>query len=132
MYDKIRSKNPPQGFTLLEVLIALSILTLTLISIYQSFTSSVFILSSTKNLWQAMVYSHNELTQWERSVNAPVSIAQGQFDEDHQLAGALWLREISDVSPFPGIFVRKVAYKIQWQEGTHNYSYNAEIYIKPD
>lgn len=126
--------SSPQGFTLLEVLVALSILTIALISIYQAFASSTFLLSSTKNLWAAMVYSHNELTRWERSVNAPLSIAQGKFEEGQALAGASWVREISDVFPFPGLFlqIRKVAYEIQWQEGNNNYSYHAEIFIKPD
>ena len=79
-----------------------------------------------------MSHSHNELTHWERSVNAPLSIAQGVFEDDHELAGFGWLREISDVSPFPGILVRKVAYQIQWQEAGNDYTYDAEIYIKPN
>ncbi len=126
------NRKPSKGFTLLEVLISLSILTVALIAIYQSFSSSVFILSSTKNLWKAMVYSHNELTRWERSVNAPISITQGKFEKGHQLAGLTWLREISDASPFPGILIRKVSFQIQWQEAGNDYSYEAEIYIKPD
>ena len=123
-----------QGFTLLEVLVALSILTVVLLSLYQAFTSSVFLLASTKNLWAAMVYSHNELNRWERSVSAPVSMAQGEFDTDHELAGANWTREISDVFPFPmgPLKIRKVAYRIQWQEGNNDSSYHAKIFIKPD
>ena len=132
MHDSQKEMEPVTGFTLLEVLIALSILTMVLITIYQSFSSSVFLLSSTKNLWNAMTHTQNELTRWERSVNAPISIAQGTFEEDHELAGFNWIREISDVSPFPGVFVRKVEYEIQWQEGGQDYSYDAEIYIHPD
>ncbi len=125
-------KTPKTGFTLLEILIAVAILAVTLISIYQSFSSSTLILASTKNLWKAMTYSHNELTRWERSVVAPTSIAQGEFPESHPLTGFSWLRTIIDVAPFPGIFVRKVHYQLQWQEGINEYSYDAEIYIKPD
>ncbi|MBF0288423.1 MAG: prepilin-type N-terminal cleavage/methylation domain-containing protein [SAR324 cluster bacterium] len=121
-----------KGFTLLEILIAIAILSITLISIYQSFSSSTLILSSTKNLWKAMTYSHNELTKWERSVSTRTSIAQGEFPEGHALAGFSWLRTIADVAPFPGIFVRKVSYRLQWQEGLNEYSYDAEIYIKPN
>ncbi|MBF0277622.1 MAG: prepilin-type N-terminal cleavage/methylation domain-containing protein [SAR324 cluster bacterium] len=132
MYKFKGSSKTFPGFTLLEVLIALSILTVALIAIYQAFSSSVFILSSTKNLWKAMTHSHNELTRWERSVSAPVSIAQGEFEEDHELAGLNWIREISDVSPFPGILVRKVSYQVLWTEAGKDYSYDAQIYIKPN
>ncbi len=120
------------GFTLLEVMVAMSILTLALLSLYQSFSSSLFVLTSTQNLWEAMKYSQNELVRWERSVSAPVSIAQGEFDGDHPLAGSRWTREISDVMPLPGIVVRKVALEIKWREQNSDYSYNAEIYIKPN
>ena len=132
MHDPQKEMESTNGFSLLEVLIALSILTVVLITIYQSFTSSVFLLSSTKNLWNTMIYTQNELTRWERSVYAPISIVQGTFEEKHELAGFNWMREISDVSPFPGVIVRKVEYEIQWQEGGQDYSYNAEIYIHPN
>ncbi len=132
MHDPGKETGAAKGFTLFEVLIALSIVTLVLVALYQSFTSSVFLLSSTKNLWDAMTHAQNELTRWERSVNAPLSIAQGTFEEKHQLAGFDWKREISDLSPFPGVIVRKVDYEIRWRERGRDYSYNAEIYIHPN
>lgn len=69
------------GFTVIEVMVSLSILTLTLIAIYQSFGVSLFVISSTENLWKAMSYSQNELYRWERSFDSKVSVAQGEFDE---------------------------------------------------
>ena len=42
------------AFSVLEVLIALSILSITLMAVYQSFASSLFVLQSTKTLWKAM------------------------------------------------------------------------------
>ena len=72
----------PRGFTVLEVLVAMSILVVTLIAIYQSFSTSLFILTSTQNLWRAITGSQNELLRWERSLNAPVSLAQGEIAEE--------------------------------------------------
>ena len=50
-----------EGFTILEVLISLSILVLTLMVLFQSFSTSIFILSSTNNLWKAISFAQNEL-----------------------------------------------------------------------
>ncbi|MBF0352404.1 MAG: prepilin-type N-terminal cleavage/methylation domain-containing protein [SAR324 cluster bacterium] len=127
-----RNRRTPKGFSVLEVLVAISILTTMLIAIYQSFSTSLFILASVDNLWRSMTYTHNELTQWERSLNAPVAVNQGTFDDKHALAGFRWKREILDVSPLPGVIVRKVGYTLNWDEGKNEYTYNAEIYIKPD
>ena len=121
------SHKKPKAFTILEVLVALSILTVMLIAIYQSFSTSIFILSSTTNLWRSMTHSQNELLKWERSVSAPISVAQGEFEEDHPMWGFRWERKINDISPLPGIQVRKVAYRLMWNEGKNEYSYHSEI-----
>lgn len=118
------------GFTLLEVLIAMAILSVVLVSIYQSFSSSVFVLSSTKNLWKAMNYAHNELTRQERG-NPQVSFARGTFRDDEPMYGFEWERVITDEEPFPGVIVRKVSLTLTWYEGEKDYNYNAEIYVKP-
>ena len=98
----------PRGFTVLEVLVAMSILVVTLIAIYQSFSTSLFILTSTQNLWRAITGSQNELLRWERSLNAPVSLAQGEIaEEEDPLFGFAWEREIEDTEPLPGIIIRR-------------------------
>ena len=120
------------GFSVLEVLVAMSILTVMLVAIYQSFATSIFMISSTNNLWRSITYSQTELARWERSTKVPVSIAQGEFELQHPMAGFRWKREISDISPLPGITIRKVNYQLRWDEGKNEYTYNAEIYVKPD
>ena len=78
-----------------------------------------------------MVYNSNELLRWERSVSAPVSLAQGEFEETHEMAGFSWSREISDIQALPGISVRKVSYTLSWKEGANQYTYNSQVFIKP-
>ena len=49
------------GFTVLEVLIALSILTLSLTAIYQTYGTALFSLTTTDTLWRVMSHIQNRL-----------------------------------------------------------------------
>ena len=121
------------GFTVLEVLVSLSILTLTLMALYQSFSTSIFVLSSTTNLWKAMSYAQNELLESERAKSTlPVSLSQGEFELDHPMNGFRWKRVIRDTTPLTGIEVRQVNYQLSWSEGKHEYTYDADIYVNPN
>ena len=93
-----------KGFTVLEVLISLSILVLTLMVLYQSFSTSIFILSSTNNLWKAISFAQNELLKSERAtVSPPVSISQGEFESESGMSGFRWNKFVKDTKPFPGV-----------------------------
>ena len=100
----LSSNKHRKGFTILEVLISISILVLTLMVLYQSFSTSLFVLSSTTNLWKAMSHAQNELLKSERATNAPpVSFSQGEFKLEHPMNGFAWKKQILDTSPLPGI-----------------------------
>ena len=125
------SKVRKKGFTVLEVLVSLSILVLTLMALYQSFSTSIFVLSSTTNLWKAMSHAQNELLKTERATKAPpVSLSQGEFELEHAMNGFTWKKNISDTTPLPGIMVRQVNYQLLWNEGKNTYTYDADIYVK--
>ena len=127
------TKLPKKGFTVLEVLVSLSILLLTLIALYQSFSTSIFVLSSTTNLWKAMSHAQNELLKSERSNSAPpVSLSEGEFELDHPMNGFGWKKNVSDTIPLPGIRVRQVNYQLLWNEGKNTYTYDADIYVNPN
>jgi len=121
-----------KGFTILEVLMSLSILVLTLMALYQSFSTSIFILSSTNNLWKAISFGQNELLKSERAtVSPPVSINQGVFESESGMSGFRWNKFVRDTNPFPGIKIRQINYQLLWNEGKHVYTYDAYIYVKP-
>ena len=121
-----------KGFTILEVLISLSILAITLMTLYQSFSTSIFVLSSTNNLWKAISFAQNELLKSERAtIPPPVSINQGEFKSGSGMIGFRWKKFIRDTNPFPGIAIRKINYQLLWNEGKHVYTYDADIYVKP-
>ena len=121
-----------KGFTILEVLISISILFITLMALYQSFSTSIFILSSTKNLWKAISFAQNELLKSERATVSPsVSINKGEFGSESEMSGFRWKKFVRDTKPFPGIEIRRINYQLLWYEGKHVYTYDADIYVKP-
>lgn len=122
----------PGGFTLMEVLVAMTILSLTLVVLYQAFSSNVYLVTSSRSMWRAMEYVNNELMRWERQGTASVSVSQGTFGPDHPMAGFSWKREIADQDPIPGIRVRKVSYELTWDEGKSKRNYQSYIYVKPN
>ena len=129
----LSSNKHRKGFTILEVLISISILVLTLMVLYQSFSTSLFVLSSTTNLWKAMSHVQNELLKSERATSAPpVSFSQGEFKLEHPMNGFAWKKQIRDTTPLPGIKVRQVNYQLIWNEGKNAYTYDADVYINPN
>ena len=131
--NRLKSKIARYGFTMLEVTISLSILVLTLMALYQSFSTSIFVHTSTENLWKAMSHAQNELLKSERATSAPpVSISQGEFKPEHWMSGFSWKRDIIDKNPLPGIRVRQINYQLLWNEGKNIYTYDADIYVRPN
>ena len=113
------------AFSVLEVLIALSILSITLMAVYQSFASSIFVLQSTKTLWKAMAETQKNLLYWEHSKDPPsIQVQQGTYEDDASLPGATWKMEVQDVNPLPGIKIRRDNYEITWMEGEREYRYS--------
>ena len=128
-----KKKDHNCGFTILEVMISLTIMVLTLITLYVSYSTSIYVLSSTTNLWKAISYAQNELLKSERAtVSPPVSLSQGEFEINHAMEGFSWKKRVIDTSPLPGILVRQVNYQLVWKEAESPYSYDADIYVNPN
>jgi len=118
------------GFTLLEVLVAMAVLTIALMTLYQAFATTVQINTSTRGLWKAMIYANNELARIERGNVLPVAIEQGKFAPDSKMAGYSWQREVVDEQPFPGVKVRKVLLTLRWEIAGTPQSYRAQLYVR--
>ena len=65
------------------------------------------------------------------NVATPVSLAQKERLLKKILFGFAWEREIEDTEPLPGIIIRRVYYRLKWNEAGSEYSYDAELYVKP-
>lgn len=117
------------AFTLLEVLVAMTLLSVTLLTLYQTFSSNIYLVRANRSTWKAMIYVNNELMRWERQSQVSVSVAQGEFDPDGPMAGYTWTREIKDEEPLPGVNVRKVELVLNWQDGKAQREYRSHIYV---
>jgi len=101
------------------------------LTLYNSFSTSIFILSTTKNLWKAISYTQNELLKLERATNPPnEQLVHGEFEIDHPMKGFRWEKNIQDTNPLPKIKIRQVNYQLIWEERNQKFSYDADIYIK--
>lgn len=133
--DGVIANNPwrpaPNGFTLMEVLVALSILAITLIAFNYAYTTNIFISAKTEGIWKAMQYANNELARLERGPTPEVAVSQGEFPPDHPMVGYAWTREVKDEEPFPGVIVRRVTLKLTWEVGGADQFYISQIYVSP-
>ena len=120
-----------RGFTLLEVLVALAILSVVLIALHQAFSANIYLTGFNRSLWRAIVHSHNELQQVERLPAPSIAVSEGDFEEEHPMFGYHWKREVVDDSPIPGVRLRKIKLEISWVEGTSTRSYRSETYVVP-
>ena len=51
----------------MEVLVALAILSVVMVTVYQAYSSALAIHISTRGLWKAMLFVNDELLRWERA-----------------------------------------------------------------
>ncbi len=117
------------GFTLMEILVAVAVLSVTLAGMYQGFGSTVQINAASRGLWRAILFANNELARIERQPPPSVSVSQGEYAPDHPMAGYAWKREVSDEEPLPGVKVRKVRLELTWRVGGIEQRYQAQTYV---
>ena len=125
------SQLKKKGFTLLEVLIALAVLSIAMLSLHQAFASNIYMTIYTRDLWKAVIFTRNELMQVERGSPPTVGVTEGTYEDDHELANYKWNRKVEDVEPFPGIKVRKVTFELSWEDGVVPRNYRSEVYVLP-
>ena len=119
------------GFTLLEVLVALFILSISLMALHQAFSSTVYVNTVSQRLWRAILYANNELARMERGPVPEVSVQQGEYPEGHPLHGYSWERNVTEEEPFPGVKVRRIELELTWDIGAAAQHYKSEVYVHP-
>lgn len=83
---KIRIRNSENGFTLLEVLIALAILAVSLVSLYVAQGNSLLVSGTADRLTVATFLAEQQMTEWQIALEA--EMAKGELsDEDKEETG---------------------------------------------
>jgi type II secretion system protein I len=87
------------GFTLLEVMIAMAILAITLVALYQSQSQSVSMASDSRFLTTASLLAQNRMAEIDAVDPRGVASANGDFGDDYP--GYTWRLEVSPVEELP-------------------------------
>ncbi len=107
MKDILRSDN---GFTLLEVMIAFAILSLSLIVLLSLRNSSIRVVELSDRITTATLLAKAKMEE-PRSVS--IGESEGEFEGD-AFKGYKWKRVIS-TTPF--VFIKEVVVVVTWDEG---------------
>lgn len=108
MKDMLRSNK---GFTLLEVMIALAILSLSLIALLSLRNSSIRLVEHSDRITTATLLAKAKMEDLPRPVQ--VGESEGEF-EGETYKGYKWKRV---VSPTPFVFIKEVVVVVKWDEG---------------
>ena len=94
-----RSVTRRGGFTLLEVMIAMAILAITLVAIYQSQSQSVSMAADSRLLTTASLLAQGRMAEIDAVDPRSVVSGNGDFGEDYP--GYTWQLEVSAVEELP-------------------------------
>lgn len=94
-----RTAHGRYGFTLLEVMIAMAILAITLVTVYQSQSQSISMAANSRFLTTASLLAQSRLAQIDAADPRTVVSGNGDFGED--FPGYAWRVEVSSVEQLP-------------------------------
>jgi len=118
--------SPRKGFTLLEVLVSFSILSILLTVIIQSQSETIFFLHKTKKLELVQNEVINKLLAIERGAEN-VQEDSGEFQAGHPLAGDQWHLTIEKKLVLNLVPMEEVKYRITWKIKTQQLSFESTI-----
>ncbi|RMF92221.1 MAG: prepilin-type N-terminal cleavage/methylation domain-containing protein [Nitrospinota bacterium] len=121
-WSRIRGE---EGFTLLEVSVALMIVALTLVTIIHTQNRSVDLLTEMANLTTATLLAQQRMALLESTGFPDLNEAEGVFEEE-AYHGYRWQERVRE-TPFES--VREIQVVISWTEGTQERSLELVSYV---
>lgn len=118
-----RSVTNRKGFTLLEVMIAMAILAIALVAVFQSQSQSVSMAGRTRFLTTASLLAQGKMAELEAADPKEISSSSGSFSEDYP--DYLWRVELTDTA-FQ--YLKKIDVIVTNNRLTANNAYQLELY----
>ena len=118
-------KSLVRGFTLLEVLIALAILSTAIVFIFRSFTSSLYSTKFSQNITGACFFAENkiwELEQEQKAKTWPIESEQG--NQKFQGKDFKWSYQAKRLGSSNLIYLEFI---VSWQENLREKEYSLEF-----
>lgn len=118
------ASEPHAGFTLLEVMIAMAILAISLVAVYQSQSQSVSMAANSRFLTTASLLAQSRMAALDAAPAREVVTGNGGFGDD--FPDYLWQLEVTDVEGFEHL--KKVALTVTNRRMSVNEAYRLISY----
>ncbi len=112
------------GFTLLEVMIAMAILAITLVTVYQSQSQSISMASSSRFLTTASLLAQGRMAEADAAEPLALVSADGNFGDDYP--GYTWRLEVSAVEELP--LLKRIVLTVTQGRMTTRNTYRLTLY----
>ena len=126
----LRTMDTSDGFTLMELLVSFSILSLLLVLIIQTNSETIFFLQRTSKLEKVQKVVIHELLKIERGVEKEENedSEKGVYPEGHPLVGDVWTR-VDEVEEIFGAFkITRIKFRVTWLHGEEEQYFESSIW----
>ena len=130
-YFKVQgNRHASQGFTLLEVMVAVSIMAIALVAVFGSQSQSISLASEAKFSTTAAFLAQSKMAEIEAGLGEGLASDSGDFGDD--FPGYFWELEVSDVASGDvgdiSEHLKQIDLAISWGEDSP-YQYRLRLYM---
>lgn len=128
------SPDGADGFSLLEVLVALGIMAIVLVSVYRLHSQTISMNLESRFYTQAPLLARSALAQFERAKQPELASRQGDFGRE--FPGYTWKIDVEDVSSIalgPEIAkdMKRIDVAVALNEGQFTYAFRTYRLVRP-
>jgi general secretion pathway protein I len=121
-----RPRRSPQGFTLLEVMVALGIMAIVLVSVYRLHSQTLAMSVESRFYTQAPLLARSALTRFEQSKERVMASGQGDFGRE--FPGYQWKIAVTDapseaLGPELSRDMKRIDVLVTLNEGEYSYGF---------